>query len=62
MRLWNVREKLLLTSGVGFIELECRMKRGGVRGVREENRHHRQVLVTVELSLALFDRAVNLNS
>ena len=26
------------------------VKRGGGRSVREENRHHRQVLVTVELS------------
>ncbi len=26
------------------------MKRGGGRSVREEDRHHRQVLVTVELS------------
>ena len=25
------------------------MKRGGGRSVREEDRHHRQVLVTVEL-------------
>ncbi len=38
------------------------MKRGGVRGVREEDRHHRQVLVTVELGLALFCRVANLNS
>ncbi len=49
------------------VDVRCgvhRMKRGGVRGVREreEDRHHRQVLVTVELSLALFDRAANLNS
>jgi hypothetical protein len=34
-------------------------KRGGVRGVREEDRHHRQVLVTVELRLALFHRVAN---
>ena len=27
------------------------MKRGGGRSVREEDRHHRQVLVTVELDL-----------
>ncbi len=27
------------------------VKRGGGRSVREEDRHHRQVLVTVELSL-----------
>ena len=38
------------------------VKRGGVRSVREEDRHHRQVLVTVELSLALFRRVSNLNS
>ncbi len=40
------------------------MKRGGVRGVREEDRHHRhrQVLVTVELGFALFHRVANPNS
>ncbi len=38
------------------------MKRGGVKGVREEDRHHRQVLVTVELRLALFHRVANPNS
>ncbi len=38
------------------------MKRGGVRGVREEDRHHRQVLVTVELRLALFHKEANPNS
>jgi len=37
------------------------MKRGGVRSVREEDRHHRQVLVTVELRLALFHRVANPN-
>jgi hypothetical protein len=29
------------------------VKRGGGRSVREEDRHHRQVLVTVELSFVL---------
>jgi hypothetical protein len=38
------------------------MKRGGVKGVREEDRHHRQVLITVELILALFHRVANPNS
>ncbi len=33
------------------------MKRGGVRSVREEDRHHRHVLVTIELRLALFHRS-----
>jgi hypothetical protein len=33
-----------------------------VRRVREEDRHHRQVLVTVELSLVLFHRESNPNS
>ena len=37
------------------------MNRVGVRSVREEDRHHRQVLVTVELKLALFHRAANPN-
>ena len=36
------------------------MKRGGVRSVREEDRHHRQVLVTVELRLTLFHRGPTL--
>ncbi len=38
------------------------VKRGGDRRVREEDRHHRQVLVTVELSLVLFRRESNTNS
>ena len=38
------------------------MKRGGVKGVREEDRHHRQVFVTVELKLALFHKVANPNS
>jgi hypothetical protein len=33
------------------------MKRGGGRSVREEDRHHRQVLVTVELSFVLCKNA-----
>jgi hypothetical protein len=37
------------------------MKRGGVRSVREEDRHHRHVLVTVELRLALFHRVASPN-
>ncbi len=37
------------------------MKRGGVRSVREEDRHHRHVLVTVEPRLVLFHRVANLN-
>ncbi len=37
------------------------MKRGGGRSVREEDRHHRQVLVTFELKLALFHRVANPN-
>ena len=36
------------------------MKRSGVRSVREEDRHHRQVLVTVEIRLTLFHRVANL--
>ncbi len=35
------------------VEVRCGVhgvKRGGGRSVREEDRHHRQVLVTVELS------------
>jgi hypothetical protein len=36
--------------------MEYGVKRGGGRCVREEDRHHRQVLVTVELKLALFRR------
>ncbi len=35
------------------------VKCGGVRSVREEDRHHKQVLVTVELKLALFCRVAN---
>ncbi len=34
------------------VDVTCgvhRVKRGGGRSVREEHRHHRQVLVTVEL-------------
>jgi hypothetical protein len=37
------------------------MKRGGVKSVRGEDRHHRQVLVTVELKLALLHRVANPN-
>jgi hypothetical protein len=37
------------------------VKRGGGRSVREEDRHHRQVLVTVGLKLALFHRVANPN-
>ena len=37
------------------------MKRGGVRSVREEDRHHRQVLLAVELKLVLFHRVANSN-
>ncbi len=33
------------------------VKRGGGRSVREEDRHHRQVLVTVELSFVLCKNA-----
>ncbi len=38
------------------------MKCGGGRSVREEDRHHRQVLVTVELKLILFNRVANPNN
>jgi len=37
------------------------VKRGGGRSVREADRHHRQVLVTVELKLTLFHRVANPN-
>ena len=42
-------------SSLGGIDVDVRcgvhgVKRGGGRSVREEDRHHRQVLVTVELS------------
>jgi hypothetical protein len=46
-------------GGEVVVDVRCvvhGMKRSGVRGVREEDRHHRQVLVTVELSLVLFHR------
>ncbi len=33
------------------------VKRGGGRSVREEDRHHRQVLVAVELSFVLYKNA-----
>jgi hypothetical protein len=33
--------------------MEVEIKRGGERSVREEDRHHKQVLVTVELSFVL---------
>ncbi len=32
---------------------EVEIKRGGEKSVREEDRHHKQVLVTVELSFVL---------
>ena len=41
--------------------IEVEIERGGVKSVRGEDRHHTQVLVTVELKLALFHRVVNPN-
>ncbi len=32
-------------------------KRGGEKSVREEDRHHKQVFVTVELSFVLYKNA-----
>ncbi len=60
-----VGETLECEEGKVVVDVRCGVhgvKRGGVRSVREEDRHHRQVLVTVELSLALFHRVSNLNS
>ena len=42
------------------VEVRCGVhgvKRGGGRSVREEDRHHRQVLVTVELRFVLCKNA-----
>jgi hypothetical protein len=43
-------------SSLGGIDVDVRcgvhgVKRGGGKSVREEDRHHRQVLVTVELKI-----------
>ncbi len=46
--------------GVIVVDVMCGVhgvKRGGGRSVREEDRHHRQVLVTVELSFVLCKNA-----
>ncbi len=51
--------EILECEGEVVVDVSCGVhgvKRGGVRSVREEDRHHRQVLVTVELSLVLFHR------
>jgi hypothetical protein len=37
--------------------IEVEIRRGGVKSVREEDRHHKQVLVTVELSFVLLQNA-----
>ncbi len=37
--------------------IEVEIERGGDRSVREEDRHHKQVLVTVELSFVLLQNA-----
>ena len=38
-------------------KIEVEIERGGVKSVREEDRHHKQVLVTVELSFVLLQNA-----
>ena len=35
------------------MRIEVEIERGGDKSVREEDRHHKQVLVTVELSFVL---------
>lgn len=37
--------------------IEVEIERGGDKSVREEDRHHKQVLVTVELSFVLLQNA-----
>ena len=37
--------------------IEVEIERGGDKSVREEDRHHKQVLVTVELSFVLCQNA-----
>jgi hypothetical protein len=47
-------------SGGIVVDMRCGVhgvKRGGGRSVREEDRHHRQVLVTVELRFVLCKNA-----
>ena len=39
------------------MRIEVEMERGGDKSVREEDRHHKHVLVTVELSFALLKSA-----
>ena len=39
------------------MRIEVEIERGGDKSVREEDRHHKQVLVTVELSFVLLKNA-----
>ena len=39
------------------MRIEVEIERGGDKSVREEDRHHKQVLVTVELSFVLLQNA-----
>jgi hypothetical protein len=60
----NEIEKFVAHRGSRVVDVKCGvhgMKRGGGRSVREEDRHHRQVLLAVELKLVLFHRVANSN-
>ena len=47
-------EEIVVEEGCdGHVGGKVEIKRGGEESVREEDRHHKQVLVTVELSFVL---------